>query len=349
MKRVTVASIVFAFLFLPLFLPMSVHAQKKDVVELTFNNHNPPQAPVSLAHIKWAETLEKKSGGRIKINLVHGGALLKGNDAFRGIQKKIAFGGHYVLDKEDGFLLNLVVTMPFSGLPDFQKSTALYKELLNKFPQLQQEWKERGIKPLGIAMMPPTHLHFKNKAVKTPADLKNMRVMGAEYTTTSIIRAVGGGPVELDIGEMYTSIERGLVDGVINHFPVLRIFKVLDLLKYHTVFGEGGINMTPMMMIMNDEEFNKLPPDVQKLLLDSGEDWTKNCLEFTMGGIKMALDQTKQQNHVMTYLKPEEIEVWRNAVKAAVIDKWMESCEKKNLNPKPVYEELLRLAKQYSS
>jgi TRAP-type C4-dicarboxylate transport system substrate-binding protein len=349
MRGIVIISLILSWFFLSLFMPVSALSQTKEVIELTFNNHNPPQAPVSQAHIKWAEAAEKRSGGRLKINLIHGGALLKGNEVFRGIQKKIAFGGHYVIDKEDGFLLNLVITLPFSNLPDFQKSTNIYKELLNKFPPLQQEWKERGIKILSIAMMPPTHLHFKNKIVKAPSDLKNLRIMGAEYTTTSIISALGGGPVELDIGEMYTSIDRGLVDGVINHFPVLRIFKVLELLKSHTVFGEGGINMTPMMMIMNEDNFNKLPADIQRVLMDSGDDWTKFALEFTAGGIKMALDQAKESGHVMTYLKPEEIEVWRNAVKGAVIDKWIETCEKKGYNSKMIYEELLRLAKQFSS
>jgi TRAP-type C4-dicarboxylate transport system substrate-binding protein len=183
--------------------------------------------------------------------------------------------------------------------------------------------------------------------VKTPADLKGMKIHGAEYALVQVMGVAGATAVQLDIGDMYMGVERGLLDGVMNHFPVLFIFKVLELTPYHTVFGTGGVNMTPMFCIMNLDKFNSLPPDVQKILEESGQVWREEQAKFDAGCLQAAIGFCKEKNHTFTELTDKELKVWYDLVKKPIHDKWIDEAEAKGLPGKDVYKYTVKLIKKY--
>lgn len=342
-KRLLKIVIGFCLITIPaMFFSMPAFAK---AIEITINDHNPAEAPPGKALDHWAKEVEKQCGGRVKITVHHGGALLKGDEAFRGIQTGLAHGGHYVLDSVDGFLLNTVMSLPFMGWPAQKETGQIYKELMNKFPELVDEWK--GIKVIGIFMMPPTHIHNKKKVVKTPQDIKGMKLHCAESGMVTAAKAAGATAVEMDIADMYMSLDRGLIDGIVNHFPVLFVFGVLKLPTYHTIFGGGGINMVPMTVIMNAAKFNSLPPDIQQIFANSGPIWSDMFLKMDLGLQMKCLSDVKEWNHTLTNLSPEEIKPWYDLVKGPVHDEWIKDAETKGLPAKAVYEEALRLIKKY--
>ncbi|WP_258360154.1 TRAP transporter substrate-binding protein DctP [Moorella sulfitireducens (nom. illeg.)] len=318
-------------------------AEQPKTIELTINDHDPAESPVGQIYVTWSKWVNENSGGKVKVNVVSGGALLKGNEAFRGVQTGVVAGAHYVVDREDGFLLNLVTTMPFLGLPEIKESREIYKQLLDKFPQMKAEWK--GVKILAVAMMPGTHFHFSKAQVKTLADIVGKKIAIAESVKAEVLSALKATPVEIDIADMYQAVERGMVDGVYNHMPVLNVFGVLPLLKNHLMFGEGGIDMTPMMLIMNEDTWNKLPDDVKKLLEESAKVWEETAYQNTLKDIEQCMKMAQDKGHSIVTLTPDEIEQWREVVKP-VHDKWLKECADKGLPGQEVYNTILQLAGQ---
>jgi len=314
------------------------------VIELTVNDHNPPPSTIAKSWDAWGKWVEEQSKGRLKVTIHHGGSLLAEKEAYRGTKTGVVDMAHYVIDRREGFLLSTVTTLPFLGMPAQLEAGKLWMELLGKFPEMAKEWE--GIKIIGLFMMPPTHVHNKKKEIKTPADLKGMKIHGAEYALVQTMHAAGASPIQLDITEMYTGLERGILDGVMNHFPVCFIFRVLELTPYHTIFGDGGINMTPMFAIMNPKKFNSLPPDLQKLLEDSGKVWTEEMARLDFPLQKTAVDFCKGKNHTITYLTPQQIRVWYDLVKQPIHDQWIKDAEAKGLPAKAVYNETLKLVKK---
>lgn len=315
------------------------------VIELTVNDHNPPPSTIAKSWDAWGKWVEDQSKGRLKVTIHHGGALLAEKDAYRGTKTGVVDMAHYVLDRREGFLLSTVTTLPFLGMPAQLEAGELWMELLKKYPAMAKEWD--GVKIIGLFMMPPTHIHNKKKEVKTPADLKGMKIHGAEYALVQTMNAAGASPIQLDITEMYTGLERGILDGVMNHFPVCFIFKVLELMPYHTIFGDGGINMTPMFAIMNPKKFNSLSPDLQKILEDSGKVWTQEMARLDFPLQKTAVDFCKEKGHKITYLTPDEVKVWYDLVKEPIHNQWMKEAEAKGLPAKALYNDTLSLIKKY--
>jgi len=315
------------------------------VIKLTVNDHNPPFAPPGKAIDAWVQAVNEQGAGKVELTVHHGGALLSGEEAYRGVQTGVCDIAHYAIDTREGFILNLVLSLPFMGLPGQHETEDLYRDLLDYSKEMRAEWE--GVTILSFMMMPPTHVHMAKKVVKTPDDLKGMKIMGAETMLNASMQAAGATPVHLDIGDMAPSIQTGLIDGIMNHFPVLGVFGALELVKTHTVFGEGGINVTPMFIVMNTKVLNGLPPDVQKLLKDSASIWYEKFRELDTADIVNSQKLCKDWGHTFTYLTPEQIKVWYNLVKGPVHDQWIKDAEAKGLPGKKVYNKALQLIKDY--
>lgn len=310
-------------------------------INITVNDHNPPMAPPAKALVAWADKVNELCGGKVKLTVQGGGTILKGSEAFRGTQKGIVDAAHYVLDRRDGFFLNTVMALPFMGWPGQVETDKVYQQLMGKFPEMRAEWK--GVMPYAYCMMPPTHIHNTKKVIKTPGDLKGMKMIGLEVAMTQIIDAAGATPVQIDIADMYMSLDRGLVDGALLHFPVCAVFGVLKILKYHTIFGDGGIQMTPMGIIWNQDSWNKLPPDVQKIIMDAQKYYKEPFYAGDIGFQKKTVEDAKSWNHSFTYLTPAEIKVWYDLVKKPIHDKWVSEAEGKGLPGEAVYNAALEL------
>jgi TRAP-type C4-dicarboxylate transport system substrate-binding protein len=313
-----------------------------EVITVTVNDHNPSESTVAKAWDDWGAWVEQESGGRLDISIIHGGALFANDaEAYQGTKDGACDMAHYVVDSEQGFLLSLVMALPFMGWPEQHVEDA-YWTLMDEFPEMAAEWDDVMI--LSIMMMPPTQLHTIDKVVTTPEDVAGMRIIGAEAMTIKALDVAGATVADVPIPEMTTSLMTGLADGIINHFPVCGIFGALDVLQCHTVFGDGGINMTPMFVIVNRDFFNGLDDDLQDVLLDSGEKW----LEFQTSWDNISMDNAMAmvEGHTITNLTPDQIAVWRDLVKAEIHDEWIADCEAAGLPGQEVYERALELTQQ---
>jgi TRAP-type C4-dicarboxylate transport system substrate-binding protein len=300
------------------------------VIKLTVNDHNPPFTPPGKAVDIWVAAVNEQGAGKVELTVHHGGALLSGEEAYRGVQTGVCDIAHYVVDSREDFVLNLIMSLPFMGWPGQHEAEPLYKALLDYSKPMRDEWK--GVTILSFMMMPPTHVHTAKKVVVTPDDLKGLKIMGAEYMLNAAMEAAGATPVHLDIGDMAPSIQTGLIDGIMNHFAVLQVFGALELTKNHTVFGGGGINLTPMFLIINTKVYNGLPADVQKLLKDTAQTaWYENFKEMDDGFVMHCQGLAKEWGHKRVDLTPEQIKVWYDLVKGPVHDKWIKDAEAKGL------------------
>jgi len=316
-----------------------------EVIELIVNDHNPPPTGPAQAYDYWAEQVEAESGGRLSIEVIHGGALFTGQEVYRAVETGACAGGHYVVDREDGFLLNLIMTLPFMGWSE-QHVEAKYQTLLDEFPEMAAEWE--GVTITSFMMMPPTHVHTVDigRVIKTPDDIDGVKIFCAEAILSEIMNAVGATAVEHGIMDMTPDVQTGVVDGVINHFPVLNVFGTLELLPYHTVFGNGGINITPMFDLMNTDVLNSLPPDLRDIMLNSSHYWFDKFNELDAADIAGAAAFCEENNHTMTELTPAEIEVWYNMVKDTIHADWIAECEAAGLPGQAVYDRALELAQE---
>lgn len=109
--------------------------------------------------------------------------------------------------------------------------------------------------------------YTKNKAIRTPDDLKGLkiRVMN-DQTSISMIQAMGGSATPMAFGELYTALQQGVVDGAENNPPSLVSSNHFEVCKYYTLDEHSSV---PDVLVVSTKFWNRLSPDQQKMLKDA--------------------------------------------------------------------------------
>jgi len=110
---------------------------------------------------------------------------------------------------------------------------------------------------------------YTNKKVEKVADFKgqNLRTMPLYIP---FIKALGANPVTVPPPEMYTSIERGVVDGLMYPKYSMTSWALQEVLKF--TIEPGVFNIEPATMI-NLDRWKKIPKDLQDILLETMKDF----------------------------------------------------------------------------
>lgn len=318
-------------------------AQQAKPIELSFAHSIPPVVPLTKVYEQWGKMLAERSGGRVKINFYWSESLLKASEFFRGVQTGQADISFYVVGIDYGLMpLNMFTKQAFMGYPSLAAGTEIYNKLYSKFPELRDEFK--GVKVLSARMGPAYQLHFTKKAVRVPADLKGMKVISVGGSMAKEMIPMGAAPIDVKVGDLYVSLERGLAEGISSHVPILQAFGILKLVPHHTLF-QGGAVMGPDMLLFNLKKWQSLPPDIQKIFEELGPWLADELIKVDNGYEAMILGKAKEMGHTFTHPTPEEVKLWREAVQPAH-DKWIAETAAKGLPAKAVYEEAKKLIQE---
>jgi TRAP-type C4-dicarboxylate transport system substrate-binding protein len=346
MKKITVFSIIIigVILFMGVYTQSASASEVVEPIVLKYASTMPPISPLSKTNIKWVERIEQQSGGRLKIKPYFAESLAKQVNTFRAVQDGITDIAFYILGWNTGLLpLNEVTRLPFMGIPSQKAATSIQWALYNKFPELQKEFS--GLKVIQITGTPPDQFHFTKKEVRVPADVKGMKLLGGGRWP-EMMKNLGAVVLDQGVGDWYMSLERGLAEGHITHFVVIKSVRTLELFKYHVLFGDPGCSIMIMPYLMNPDSWKKLTPDLQKILEDACKWQEEEILKPDEVDIQAALKFAQDNNHKLSNLTAEEIQQWVDAAKP-VHEKWIAENSAKG-PARAIYDEAKRLISEYT-
>jgi tripartite ATP-independent transporter DctP family solute receptor len=104
------------------------------------------------------------------------------------------------------------------------------------------------------------------RAVNKPEDMVGLKIRVPESPVwVEMIRAMGGAPTPIPFGEVYTALQQKTVDGQENPIPTIYARKFYEVQAYLSMTRHMLQNNT---MIINKRSFDKLSPDMQKILME---------------------------------------------------------------------------------
>ncbi len=111
---------------------------------------------------------------------------------------------------------------------------------------------------------------YANKAIKSPADLKGLKIrVQPSPTAVNMIKLMGGSPTPLAYGELYTALQQGVVDGAENNPTALTNSRHGEVAK---VFSQDEHTMIPDVLVISNKALEKLTPEQQKILKKAADD-----------------------------------------------------------------------------
>ena len=243
--------------------------QKGKVIELSYSSHFPANYGMEICSMKWAEEIEKKTNGKVKITFYHSGTLTPPNAIYEGVVKGISDIGHSVFSYTRGrFPLMEVVDLP--GYP----VTAVIPSLVAR--DMAEKFKPKELSDVQILYL-HTHIpggfFWVSKQVTKLEEVKGMRIRAAGMAAR-MVELLGGVPVSMPKADQYDAMQKGVVDGTVGGPNELIGWKVAEVSKASTWVPRAGY-VNAMFVVMNKKKWASLPPDVQKVITEVSKPWTE--------------------------------------------------------------------------
>ena len=157
-------------------------------------------------------------------------------------------------------------------------------ELLTRtiIPMLQTNYFDKEfskVKIIGFKNNDYAALYTADKEVATLDDLKGLKIRTSSEGWNEVAKAFGAVPVGVPVGELYTMLQKGAVDGTWIAWGAVRSFRLGEVCKYA---NKGPWMTNCHLLAMNKDTWKKLPM--------AGKDYLENNWQ------QFALDLAKLQD-----------------------------------------------------
>jgi len=317
-------------------------------IELKLSYHHPPQSTFTKEiFTPWVESIEQASNGRVKITQYPGETLVKMKDEYDAVVSGLSDIATISAAITPGrFPLSEIDLLPML-FPNAELAARVHFELLKKYC-LDTEYSD--VKVILDTALPPMQF-FTTKPVQKLEDLKGMKMRVEGKVETWTMEALGATPLQMGTGELYSALERGLIEGIAFAYQGVLAYGFQNITKYRTVCNIYTRNFP---VVMNKDVWNSLPPDIQKIFEDNGNPEVSGSYgakfdKIVIGAVQgiKAYDK-KVGNPDFFELSTAEKDRWQQ-VSATVWDKWLDEMNAKKLPGKAMLDDAQSLVKKYST
>ncbi len=293
--------------------------------------------------IKWSEQLEKGSGGRIAVKRFPSaqmGPTPQHYDFARTGQADVTWFLHG--GTPGRFPLTEIVNLPFMvGSAEIGVKVLNDSELRAKYLDAEH----KGVKILMLLTHQPGGPHTTRKPIRALDDFKGLRLRFASPTVRDFVQALGATPVGVQPTDISDQLQKGTLDGAFMDYGGAGIaFRLGGIVKYST---ELYSYVTSFGIAMNEDFWNKLPPDLKKLVTDSvtgrekevGQAWDA----LDVPGKKFLVDGGAE---AIRFSTAESAKVRK--IGAEVSEAKIKELEGKGLPARAVYDTMRSLAEKHS-
>lgn len=242
-------------------LPLSAHAQN---IVLKAHDTHPAGYPTVVAVESMGKKLEAATNGRIKVQMFPGAVLGEEKEAVEQTQ----LGAIQIARISLGVIGPIVPEVNVFNMPFVFRDVAHMRkvidgevgaDLLNKVTASSSRlvalgWMDGGSRSL-----------YTKKPVRSPADLKGQKIrMMGNPLFVDTMNAMGGNGISMAYGEVFTSLQTGVIDGAENNPP--SYFTANHYTTPAKYYAQTNHLIIPEIFVMSKVTWDKLNPADQALV-----------------------------------------------------------------------------------
>lgn len=272
--------------FIALLVVPAAAALAQATIKLTYANFPPAATFPCVQMERWAQEVEKRTGGKVKVQTFPGGTLLGAANMFDGVVNGVADIGCFSPSYQPGrFPLSEAVDLPL-GFANAKVASLVYWDMVQKHSPKEYE----KVKVLTVFTCAPANMMTKNP-IRSLSDMKGieLRVAG---TGSDVVKALGGTPVAMPQSETPDAIQKGVVKGIVSSMEILKDFDFGNSCRYATTINTHVVSFG---VVMNMARWRNLPADVQKVMEDLGREQALWTASYADDHVTEALSWTRQK------------------------------------------------------
>ncbi|MGR3695418.1 MAG: TRAP transporter substrate-binding protein [Sagittula sp.] len=237
-------------------------------ITLRSSDTHPEGYPTVVAVEKMGEMLEERSDGRICVEVFHSAQLGEEKDTIEQTQLGVIDLNRVSL----GPFNNIIEETKVFSLPYIFRGTdhmhavvdgEVGEKILNEFQNHQL---------VGLTYYDGGSRSFYNsqKPITSIEDMEGLkfRVMQSDVFV-DMVDALGANATPLPYGEVYSSIQTGVIDGAENNWPSFESSGHYEVAGYYTLDQHL---IVPEVLVMSQASWNKLSPEDQELVRQAAKD-----------------------------------------------------------------------------
>lgn len=241
---------------------------RAETIKLTVSHYLPPAHTIHKELTRWAEELERKSEGRLRVNVFPSGQMgppPRQFDLARTGVADVAFFIHGALPGR--FPVTEAAQLPYafnrrvdgeSRALSIADASAIITDLA---PLLEKE--HEGTRILYALASPTIGLYMRKATVRKPTDLAGLRLRHNGPITSAMIAAWGGSPVALPPSDLADAMDKGVLDGMVFNFEAAHAFQMAKSLQSVTALKASAATFA---LVMNRAKYDSLPADLRRLI-----------------------------------------------------------------------------------
>jgi len=246
--------------------------------------------PVHKAMQFFSDRVQERSNGAVEVQIFSNGQLGTERETIEQVQLGI-------IDMAKASTANLESFIPVMGIFSYPY---LFEDNQKFWEVLQGPIGERllgsgesvGLKGLCYYDAGARSFYTRDRRIESPADLSSLKIRSMQSKTSiETLKELGANPAPIPWGELYTSLQQGVVDGAENNPPSFLTSRHYEVCKFFSLDEHTRI---PDILLISEKVWTSLPEDVRNLLQEAADESSSYQRELWKEETELALEEMEK-------------------------------------------------------
>lgn len=246
-------------------------SSSEDTKEFILAHNQPTNHPIHESLVDFQRLLDEKSDGKLKLRIYANGQLGSEREVIEMTQTNAV----QFTKVSASALESFSEAYSLFSMPYLFDSKEQFRDVM-KMPEIQDAFynktEDNGFIGITYYDAGVRNMYTKDRILETNEDMHGLKTrVQPSKTSVQMIEALGGTPTPMGFGEVYTTLQSGLLDAAENNESALTDNKHGEVAK-HYFYTEHAI--VPDILIMNVEAYNQLSDEEQQWVREAAAEST---------------------------------------------------------------------------
>ncbi len=277
-------------------------------VELKLAYHLPQNHYLSQGMERFAQRVNERSGGTIKITTYPAGQLYTD----KSMNDAIMSGGLDMGLNSTAMWTTVVPALNVLDVPFLLNSyDAVGRAMDGSLGRtLTSEMERKGVHPL--IWVDYGYVQFCNnqRPLKEPEDFKGLQLRGYGQIPAETIKALGASPVTMSSSEVYMAMQRGTIDGQTSGTTAMYQRKIYEVAKYLTMTNHAYCEF---VLALNGGSWERLTEEQKQIVEECARETRDELREQTRQQDRECMEELRAAGMEVYEIPPEDLPLWQEA------------------------------------
>jgi TRAP-type transport system periplasmic protein len=281
---------------------------------IKFANQNAKGHPIVLGMEKFAELVDGKSGGKLKVQVFPGGVL--GSD--QANVSALQGGTLEMASMNSGIFASLVKDFAIYDFPFLfgspREADSVVDGAFGK--SLHAKLEDKGLVGLAYYELGFRHITNSKRPITRVEDIAGLKLrVIPNPINVDWVTALGANPTPLPFPELYAALEQKAVDGQENPVATIKGAKLFEVQKYITLTNH---QYNPQSVVISKKFWDTLSSGDRKILQDAALESAQYQRTQSRASLMAGLEDLKKSGMQVSELPPAEVAKLREKMKPVI-------------------------------